>query len=133
MFKEEPFKPVTCTDDQFTMRLTSTGMVNVITMIGTAPNIRFTVSMLMRQACIYIVNSDPSNMPGQHWIVIYIGENVDYFDPLERAPTRIIEHHLSSISSHGYLRMISPVQSQTSRKSGSFVSITLITMLETFQ
>ena len=24
----------------------------------------------------YIVNTDPSNMPGQHWIVIYIGENV---------------------------------------------------------
>ena len=29
----------------------------------------------------YIVNTDPSNMPGQHWIVIYIGENVDYFNP----------------------------------------------------
>ena len=68
----------------------------------------------------YIVNTDPSNMPGQHWIVIYIGENVDYFDPLGRAPNRIIEHRLSSISPDGYLRMISPVQSQTSRKCGQF-------------
>ena len=40
----------------------------------------------------YIVYTDPSNMPGQHWIVIYIRENVDYFDPLGRAPNRIIEH-----------------------------------------
>ena len=56
--------------------------------------------------------------PGQHWIVIYIGENVDYFDPLGRAPNRIIEHRLSSISPDGYFRMISPVQSQTSHKCG---------------
>ena len=68
----------------------------------------------------YIVNTDPSNMPGQPWIVIYIRENVDYFDPLGRAPNRINEHHVSSISPHGYLRMISPVQSQTSRKCGQF-------------
>ena len=34
----------------------------------------------------YIVNTDPSNMPMQHWIVIYIRENVDYFYPLGRAP-----------------------------------------------
>ena len=66
----------------------------------------------------YIVNTNPSNMPGQHLIVTYIGENVDYFDPLGRAPNRIIEHHLSSISPHGYLRMISPVQSQISHKCG---------------
>ena len=69
---------------------------------------------------LYTVNTDPSNTPGQHWLVIYIGENVDYFDPLGRAPNRINEHRLSSISPDGYLRMISPVQNQTSRKCGQF-------------
>ena len=37
---------------------------------------------------LHIVNTDPSYMPGKHWLVIYIGEDVyvEYFDPLAEVP-----------------------------------------------
>ena len=38
---------------------------------------------------LYICNTDPSNEPGEHWIVMYIDENrrADYFDSFGRYPT----------------------------------------------
>ena len=41
---------------------------------------------------LHIVNTDPSYMPGKHWLVIYIGEDgyVEYFDPLAIAEPRPI-------------------------------------------
>ena len=37
-----------------------------------------------KRPLLHIVNTDPSYMPGKHWVVIYIGEDgfVEYFDPL---------------------------------------------------
>ena len=34
----------------------------------------------------YIVNTDPSNLPGSHWVAFGIGERVEFFDSLGRAP-----------------------------------------------
>ena len=68
----------------------------------------------------YIVNTDPSYMPGQHWIVIYIGEDLEYFDPLGEAPNLITDDYLQRISPAGYLRNSSPVQGSNSHNCGQF-------------
>ena len=43
-----------------------------------------------KRSLLHIVNTDPSYMPGKHWLVIYIGEDgyVEYFDPLAIAEPR---------------------------------------------
>ena len=43
-----------------------------------------------KRPLLHIVNTDPSYMPGKHWLVIYIGEDglVEYFDPLAIAEPR---------------------------------------------
>ena len=45
-----------------------------------------------KRPLLHIVNTDPSYMPGKHWLVIYIGEDgyVEYFDPLAIAEPRPI-------------------------------------------
>jgi hypothetical protein len=36
----------------------------------------------------FVMNTDPSHMPGQHWVACYInGDSVEYFDPLADPPT----------------------------------------------
>ena len=38
---------------------------------------------------LFIVNSDPSNLPGSHWIVMYIDvKNAYFFDPLGHHPNK---------------------------------------------
>ena len=46
-----------------------------------------------KRPLLYIVNTDPSYIPGEHWVVIYIGEDgsVEYFDPLPEVPSSTIE------------------------------------------
>ena len=75
---------------------------------------------IKQKPVFYIVNNDTSDKPGKHWIVIYNGEYVEYFDPLAESPNRVIEQFLSRASQNGYLRMTSPVQGQQSRKCGQF-------------
>ena len=38
--------------------------------------------------CAYIVNTDPSNLPGEHWIVFWLEDAVtsEYFDSFENLP-----------------------------------------------
>jgi hypothetical protein len=42
--------------------------------------------------CGFIVNTDPSNRPGSHWIAIFIqnDNNIEYFDSYGRKPTGLI-------------------------------------------
>ena len=50
---------------------------------------------------LLVCNTDPSNMPGEHWITIYVdddGHYGEYFDSLERAPgapNRLFEHYMN--------------------------------------
>ena len=40
----------------------------------------------------YIVNTDPRNLPGQHWIALYVSANgtIEVFDPLGYHPRRYL-------------------------------------------
>jgi len=37
---------------------------------------------------LYVINTDPSTKPGEHWVVVYIGvkRHCDYFDSFGRVP-----------------------------------------------
>jgi len=54
--------------------------------IFAADQLNFNISK--RPSCL-IANTDPSTMPGQHWIAIYFDAqgNVEYFDSFGRQPT----------------------------------------------
>ena len=75
-----------------------------------------------KRPLLHIVNTDPSYMPGKHWVVIYIGEDglVEHFDPLGEAPNSTIEHYLWSISPKGYLKITTALQGSTSSNCGQF-------------
>ena len=43
-------------------------------------------------------NTNPSDMPGEHWIAIYVdddGHYGEYFDSLGREPTRVFERYIN--------------------------------------
>ena len=83
---------------------------------------------IKQKPVLYIVNTDTSDKPGEHWTVIYIGEYcVEYFDPLAGFPN----YYISRISPKGYLRMNLPLQGSNSRSCGQFCCIILIIVLET--
>jgi len=45
-----------------------------------------------------VCNTDPSTMPGEHWIAIYVdddGHYGEYFDSLGRAHTQQFEHYMN--------------------------------------
>jgi hypothetical protein len=74
----------------------------------------------IKSPVFYIVNTDPSYMPGKHWIVIFVGEEVEYFDPLGEAPNSLMEHYLWRINPNGYLRNNKRVQGSRSNNCGQF-------------
>lgn len=43
-----------------------------------------------RRPLILVANTDPSNKPGSHWVVLYIDSKGEYFDSLGRPP----EHNI---------------------------------------
>ena len=75
-----------------------------------------------KRPLLYIVNTDPSYMPGEHWVMNYIGEDgsVEYFDPLGEAPSSTIEHYLWRICPNGYLKITTALQGSTSSNCGQF-------------
>ena len=47
---------------------------------------------------LFVCNTDPSDMPGEHWIAIYVDDNGhygEYFDSLGRPPNRLFEHYMN--------------------------------------
>ena len=55
---------------------------------------------------LFIVNTDPSSLPGRHWVVIYFPneeckEIAEYFDPLGNEPHRSLEEYLLSTNPFG--------------------------------
>ena len=35
----------------------------------------------------FVINTDPSHMPGQHWVALYLGQTPEFFDSLGMSPT----------------------------------------------
>jgi len=47
---------------------------------------------------LLVSNTDPSDMPDQHWVVIYVdedGHHGEYFDSLGRRPDRVFERYMN--------------------------------------
>jgi len=58
----------------------------------------FSIDRLPTKPRLLVCNTDPSTMPGEHWIAIYVdddGHYGEYFDSLGRAPTRQFEHYMN--------------------------------------
>jgi len=58
----------------------------------------FACDRLPTKPRLMVCNTDPSDMPGEHWIAIYVdddGRYGEYFDPLGRAPTRVFERYMN--------------------------------------
>jgi hypothetical protein len=54
----------------------------------------------------YIVNSDPSNMPGRHWMCIFNSNPVEFFDPLGYNPSHYgFEDKLSKYFVYNNIRL----------------------------
>ena len=45
---------------------------------------------------IFIVNTDPINQPGQHWVSMWIDEVSEHFDSIGQKPLKDFEHFLIS-------------------------------------
>lgn len=45
---------------------------------------------IYKYPCCFILNTDPSNKPGEHWLAIYYDENqnAEFFDPAGYDPSR---------------------------------------------
>ena len=58
----------------------------------------FSSDRLPSQPRLLVSNTDPSHMPGEHWIAIYVdddGRYGEYFDSLGRRPTAIFERYMN--------------------------------------
>jgi len=57
----------------------------------------FSVDTLPDDPRLLVCNTDPSNKPGRHWIVIYVDENGrgDFFDSFGRRPNADFERYMN--------------------------------------
>ena len=58
----------------------------------------FACDRLLTKPRLMVCNTDPSDMPVEHWIAIYVdddGRYGEYFDPIGRASTRVFEHYMN--------------------------------------
>lgn len=71
---------------------------------------------------IYIVNIDPSHMPGSHWVVIYVNTNYcEFFDSLGNEPSTYNKHFKDFISNYEMITFSkNKLQSKTSTKCGMY-------------
>ena len=67
------------------------------------------------------MNTDPTPLPGTHWIAMYFGNGpAEYFDSLAADPQREFETFLTKNSPNGYLLNTKRVQSYESDTCGHF-------------
>jgi len=57
----------------------------------------FSVDTLPEDPRLLVCNTDPSNRPGRHWIVIYVDEDGrgDFFDSFGRRPNDYFERYMN--------------------------------------
>ena len=48
----------------------------------------------MRKPSIFIVNTDPISLPGDHWIALYMDDTCEHFDPDGFSPRPYFETYL---------------------------------------
>ena len=74
----------------------------------------------------YILNTDPSYMPGKHWVVVYTGETPEFFDSLGKRPEyywKKFQHLLingSKRRDNGYSYNSKRLQSKNSKVCGEY-------------
>ena len=46
----------------------------------------------------FIMNLDPSDKPGSHWVAVYInGDSIEYFDPLAGPPSEDFVNRIKNL------------------------------------
>ena len=83
----------------------------------------FSSDSLPRKPKLLVCNTDPSNMPGEHWIAIYVdddGHYGEYFDSLARAPSRLFERYMNEHCRQWTYNNCKQLQSITSRFCGHY-------------
>jgi len=76
-----------------------------------------------RQRRLMIVNTDPSNEPGEHWVAIYIdsaGRRGEYFDSFGRQPPAIFATYMNDNCSDYWSYNKKQLQSIASRVCGYY-------------
>lgn len=55
-----------------------------------------------KRPLLLVCNTDPSHKPGQHWVVLYIGDNGygEYFDSFGRLPETVFSRYLDRFCRH---------------------------------
>jgi hypothetical protein len=59
-------------------------------------------AIVKNKPIFYIVNTDPIASPGEHWIAMYIGDEVEFFDSLGRNPNYYGERLEYFLINNGY-------------------------------
>ena len=62
---------------------------------------------------MFIINTDPSYLPGKHWVAVYVDHMCEYFDSLGKFPNEAIGKFLFD-SSRSYLRNAMQLQMENS-------------------
>lgn len=68
---------------------------------------------------VYIINTDPSHLPGKHWVTVYTDRIYEYFDSLSKSPQNNI-HKFMKADTKSYLTNTSKLQYDHSTTCGLF-------------
>lgn len=74
-----------------------------------------------------IINTDPHNMPGQHWVAVYLDKGKgEFFDSFGREPQREIQQLLERCCPAGWAYSPHSIQSMVSSVCGNYCLMFLI-------
>jgi len=76
----------------------------------------------INRACAYIVNTQPSNLSGEHWIALYISRYriIEYFDPYGIQPINPEIFNFIQINGNKYIYNKFKIQTNKSTNCGLF-------------
>jgi len=71
---------------------------------------------------LYVVNTDPSHLPGKHWTAFYFPRDApaEYFDSLGKKPLPEFQQFLEENSNHGYMYNKKRLQGYKTNSCGHF-------------
>ena len=78
-----------------------------------------TLPILYKDKKVYIINTDPSHLAGEHWVVVYTDDVNEYFDSLAHYPNSNIEQFLRT-GVKSYLRNSVQLQLDNTSTCGLF-------------
>lgn len=90
-------------------------------LLGIFPCDRIPTRIPTRRPLLLVCNTDPHTRPGEHWVVIYIGNDAsgEYFDSFGQPPLPIFERFLSKFCSK-WTYNSKQIQSVTSQVCGHY-------------